>query len=128
MYKFVATKFSSNPLKFRGCNVRRLFLVLILSPISLFIQPVMADSTVSISSNADSGFIHADWQQDASRLNDDELGKVHGKGLSFTLHRPELIPVVILWDESGKPGKTGNTLNQNNFIRISAPGVTTNKR
>ena len=128
MCKFVATKPPSIPHKLWVGNARKLFLVLMLSSVSLFIQPVMADSTVSATSNVDSGFIHADWQQDASKLNDNELGKVHGKGFSFTLQRPELIPIVILWDESGKPGKTGNTLNQNNFIRISAPGVTANKR
>lgn len=106
-----------------------LFLVLMLLAVLLFALPVFADTTaVETVATADTGDMNRPLgRQEANKLDDAELGKIHGKGLLFFIAQPEIMPAVILWDESGK-GRGSNTGTSETIIRINVFSETANTR
>lgn len=126
MRKFAATDSQPAIRKFCVGKVRKSWLALTLLPALLFALPVFADTTTTDAGDADTGFMaQLVWQQDANKLDDAELRKIHGKGVEFFIAQPEQIPAVILWDESGK-GRSAGT-NQTN-IRVNVSSATVNTR
>lgn len=96
--------------KFCCDQMRKSWLLLMLLPVVLFALPAFADTTATDSGGADAGYMtDAVWQQDSNKLDDAELRKGRGKGVAFFIAQPELIPAVILWDESGKGLGAGTT-------------------
>lgn len=106
---------------------RSSLLVLTLLPALLFAQPTFADdTTASAAGEAETGFRAQEiWQQNAKTLEDKELCKIHGMGMAFFIPQQEIIPAVILWDESGK-GRGGET--SQTIIRVNVSNATANTR
>ncbi len=102
------------------------WLVTMLLSAALFTLPAFAEPVAADAGNDDTGLmIQPVWQQDENKLDDTDLGKIHGKGMEFIAAQPQLIPAVILWDESGKGRNTGTSRTS---IRISVSGAATNTR
>lgn len=88
--------------------------------------PAFAEPVAPDADHTDTGFmVHPLWRQDANRMDDAELRRIHGKGMEFTLTQPEQMPAVILWDESGKGRSTGTSQTS---VRVSVSGAATNTR
>jgi len=58
--------------------------------------------------NLDSAYL---LEPDLPWVDEEVLGQTHGKGYETAIHRIETELGVILWDEVGKGGKTGNSIN-----------------
>lgn len=102
-----------------------LFLVLMLLAVLLSVLPTFAATTTEVETG---GVTQLPWQQqEVNKLDDAELGKVHGKGLTFFLSQPEIIPAVILWDESGKRRSSSTGTNET-IIRVNVFSETANMR
>ena len=117
MRKFAATD--------RQPAVRTALLVLTLLPL-LFALPTFAESTATDAGETDAACMAQPlWQQEANTLDDVALRKIHGKGMAFFLAQPEIIPAVILWDESGKGRSVGTS---QTIIRVNVSSATGNTR
>lgn len=102
-------------------------LVLTLLSALLFALPTFAGNSATDAGEADTRCMAPPlWQQEANTLDDAELRKIHGKGMAFFIAQPEIIPAVVLWDESGK-GRSGGTTSQS-IIRINVSSTTANTR
>lgn len=92
-----------------------LLLVLVLLAVLLSALPAFAATTTAVEAG---GVTQLPWQQATNRLDDAELSKIHGKGLTISIARPEVVPAVILWDESGK-GRSSSAGTGGTIIRIN---------
>ena len=101
-----------------------LFLVLMLLAVLLSVLPTFAATTTEVETG---GVTQLLWQQETDKLNDAELDKIHGMGLTLFIAQPEIIPAVILWDESGK-GRSSSTGTSETIIRVNVFSETANMR
>lgn len=101
--------------------VRTSLRVLMLLSALMLTLPTFADSTLSEVGEAETEFMaQMPWQQGAIKLDDNELRRVHGKGAAFYMGEPELIPAVILWDESGIKGRSSGTSRTSFRLNVSS--------
>ena len=99
--------------------------VLTLLSALMFALPAFAGATSADASESDAIFTTPSlWQQSANKLDDNELRKIHGKGAAFYVAQPELIPAVILWDESGTKGRSSGTSQV--IFKLNVSGATEN--
>ena len=101
-----------------------LFLVLVLLAVLLSALPAFAVTTTETETGSVTQLL---WQQETDKLNDAELDKIHGMGLTLFIAQPEIIPAVILWDESGK-GRSSSAGTNGTIIRVNVFNETANMR
>ena len=101
-----------------------LFLVLMLLAVLLSVLPAFAAAPTTGTETGGVGQLL--WHQEANKLDDAELGRVYGKGLTIFLSQPNIIPAVILWDESGKGRSSTGT--SETIVRINVFSDTPNMR
>lgn len=117
MLKFTTTKSQS--------AFRTSFLVLTILSTLLFALPALADNTMRAADKAATELmLQSPWPQGSKMLDDTELHKVHGMGISFFIAQPDIIPAIILWDESDKR-RSGVTSQTSIKINVSITSANT---